>query len=309
MITHHTIDKSLLIQRVPFPRDVWRQIGRLTDRRRNNCTATFNPSIVDYRGAKWMAYRAECHPPALFPSVVTVRLNARWEPQFTTNKALDLWTRFGEVGAEDPRLVVCGPELYCFYNDGGRMWLARLDSETNVELCEQIEAAFKLRDNEKNWSFFARNGTELHAVYEVSPHRVVTMGWTGHHPVVEPCSNLEWNPDWKFGEMRGGAPPVLHEGYYWHFFHSHTIELPFERRYHCGVYLFEAHPPFKPVAIMDEPLFSARPQGVPRHLAFSVVFPGGAARVEGGWKLSYGEHDWDCCFADIPDSDIKLRWL
>lgn len=312
MITHSTIDKALLIGRVPFPRDIWRQIDRITDKKRNRAVATFNPSILDYRGAKWMAYRAEGNPPSLLPVVCTVRLNDRWEPQYTSNKALDLWTRFGSVGAEDPRLVMCGPELYCFYNDGGRMWLARLDSETNVEMCEQIEAEFRLQPEEKNWSFFSTDGLKLRAVYqpcEALLHRVVKMEWTGHHPVVSFEAEEPWDPGWEFGDIRGGAPPVLHNGHYWHFFHSWTKEAPFDRRYHCGVYLFEPKPPFRPVAISDGPLFSASPQGVPKHMPFAVVFPGGAARTKSGWLLSYGEHDWECCYATIPDEDIKLKWF
>lgn len=304
MISHTVIDKKLLIQRLPFPHEVFRASDSILKGRANVTDATFNPSIVRYGAALWMVYRAEAYP-YIFPYSISVRLNNRLEPQFTTNKRIDLMTRWHGGNAEDCRLFCHGPELWGAYNDGGRIWLARFDSEMNVETSVQTEADFRLQVIEKNWSFFSYD-KDIYCVYMCEPaHEILKMEWVGKQPVMCRAYSQPWESKWKWGEIRGGSSPILHNGVYYHFFHSWKEDDKFNRHYHCGLYTFEAKPPFKPVAISSKPLFSAPYQGVPRFRTNAVVFPCGAVRTEDGWAVSYGLHDYDCAIASITDDEIE----
>lgn len=304
MIDHTIIDKKLLIHRLPFPQEAFRSSEFVTKGKGNLTEACFNPSIIKYGASIWMVYRAEAYP-YIFPYSIGVRLNNRFEPQFTTNKRLDLRTRWNGGNAEDLRLFESGPELWGAYNDGGRIWLARFDSELNVEMCVQTETDFRLQVIEKNWSFFAFE-KELYCIYLcAAEHDVLRMEWVGRQPVMCRAYRERWTPKWSWGEIRGGASPVLHDGVFYHFFHSWCPDDKFNRHYHCGVYTFEAKPPFKPISVSSVPLFSAPYQGVPLCRTNAVVFPGGAVKVDGGWVISYGLHDWDCALARISDDQIN----
>lgn len=305
MIDHVVIPKNHLIQRLPFPREVYRVRNVVSKTGGNMPEAYFNPSIVRYGQALWMSYRVEADP-FIFPQAAVVRLNNRFEPQYTTNKILSLNTRWAGQNAEDIRLFEHGPELWGAYNDGGRIWLARFDAEVNNEFSLQAEVDFRQLVIEKNWCFFSYNGT-IYCVYLCAPdHVVLEMEWVGTQPVLCRKHVTSWNPKWEFGEIRGGAPAILHNGLFYHFFHSWTEDPVFDRRYHAGVYVFESKPPFAPVGISTKPVFSAPYHAVPMHRKFAVVFPCGAVRVDGGWKVSYGLHDWECCIATIPDEDIVI---
>lgn len=155
---------------------------------------------------------------------------------------------------------------------------------------------------EKNWGFF-EHGDRLHAVYRIGPgeHRVLQFDGSN---VCEVYS-LQWEPGWKWGEMRGGASPILHNGEWYSWFHGHRVSEG-KITYTAGLYTFEDTPPFKPLRMIRGPvviggLSHVGDQGWRK----AIYYPCGAAIKSGKWWVSAGEHDNRCTLASFDAAEIE----
>lgn len=267
-------------------------------------TNWLNGSVIQHNGKRLFCYRMEMPVPKYFENqkLALVELDKHWQPIESTNKLLKLHSDFGGYHVEDPRLFDCNGELMLAYTDGYKMALANL---TNDEPGEYL--TFKKKNavghdgREKNWTPFEYDG-KIHFVYNTAPiHTVFDLDGSVYEH--------EWNPDFKYGYLRGGTPAYNMGDYYLSFFHS-SKQLKSDRWarvYFVGAYAFESKPPFKPIAYTKEPLIMgeyfdmsiARPCNV-----VFVAFPCGAILENGEWNVSFGYQDYENRIFKIKDTDL-----
>jgi hypothetical protein len=126
----------------------------------------------------------------------------------------------------------------------------------------------------------------------------------------------------RYGELRGGTPPILHQGVFYTFFHStYPIQLwrslssrlcgyPVPRRtYVGGFYGFRATPPFAPLIYTPSPVL--RPPSLAwRHRkrldpgVARFVYPGGAVLRGGRWMVASGVQQEYCCVDSFAHADL-----
>ena len=106
----------------------------------------------------------------------------------------------------------------------------------------------------------------------------------------------------RFGEIRGGASPLLHQKHYWCVFQSHKRFNFIGTVYYIGVFLFDAKPPFKPFAMSINPIIKLDIEDTSKanHLrlnkrSFIGIYPCGAHFDDDNLIVSYGIHDSFCC--------------
>lgn len=289
---------------------------------RPNGLVWLNNAICEFAGKKLMVARMEHYPYWRKSLIGIMQCDDTWDIKPKSGKLLDVPGRLGRTQAEDPRLLVHDGELLMPYTDNRRQWLARLNSKLEPTVIHTFftAAGLPLAVQEKNWSFFS-HWSGLYCVYSIVPHIVLKYGKSA----LTVCSNETWTLPWPYGHPRGGASCVLHDGLYWHWFHSsHNMAFGQDdcrwqnsRRYHVGVYAFNSKPPFRPVAYTQYPILSGFDSereslpGVNRPSEHSVVFCCGAIRNPTSWVLSYGENDMRCRIATVPDEVLKekLIWL
>lgn len=157
---------------------------------------------------------------------------------------------------------------------------------------------------EKNWGFFDHEG-QLHCIYRIGPGEHKVLAFDG--PNVCAVHTSQWDPGWKYGEMRGGASPVLHNGEWYSWFHGFRLGGG-EITYTCGLYTFENRAPFRPVRVIKSPVvlpglshLTTGPDGWKK----SIYYPCGAALKRGKWHVSAGEHDNRCTLVSFDAEAIE----
>jgi predicted GH43/DUF377 family glycosyl hydrolase len=206
--------------------------------------------------------------------------------------------RRANYGREDPRLFEHNGRLHVSYiGVSGRhgpthQMYTVLRDDLSVERIHYPHLDGR-QSWEKNWSMFSHDG-ELFAVYQCSPHTIVRIDGDQ----VEVVSVVDWSPKWSGGCLRGGAPPVRVGDEYWHWFHG-RIGSDRSPTYNYGLIVFEAKPPFAPLAYTSKPLYSADQRAKDGNYA-AVAFPCGAVKDGPTWRISLGVndrrievHEWD----------------
>lgn len=153
---------------------------------------------------------------------------------------------------------------------------------------------------EKNWLFFLHEG-RLHLLYKSKPWMVCAFGdtWDERKDYTYPEG-----VSWRWGDLRGGTPPVLVDGLYWTFPHS---SLPWKgryRRYYAGALAFDSKPPFKPRLITPEPLLIGSQNDVWMLRKPPCIFPCGSVYRDGKWLLSCGVNDIKAAWMEFPHKDL-----
>jgi predicted GH43/DUF377 family glycosyl hydrolase len=218
--------------------------------------------------------------------IILCRLDKNFQPIPNEWQILKLSTK-GTRGHEDARLFRLNGFLHLmivYY--GGRkttVRYARINEPTLQVEDEFFPITNPRRELEKNHSYFDYQGI-AHCVYETTnQHRILRIEG----------SKTEWAAETPFkghysgGPIRGGASPVLHDGYFWHFTHGVTTSHS-GRRYNIGVTKFRAEPPFDIVAYSPMPLVTAEESGN------WCIFPCGAVKVGDKWAISMGVDDKHC---------------
>lgn len=274
----------------------------------------FNPGLL-CDGPGWLlAYRVvtDADPRR---RIALCRLDASFRIVDGSQLAMSDLVRFPQPEAFPPQATTwfADPRLYRF---GGRLWLywnSGWHEPQNCQFLQEIDAV-SLRPIgtprelvlhgarqklEKNWMLFERTGA-LFAIYSVNPHRVLRFSLAGNGPIEfadasDPIINSGGFAQ-KYGGLRGGAPPVLHDGQFYSFCHS-IEDAPDGYRYVASVYRFGAEPPFVPTDLPRAPLAIAVPASGRRKLpklnaaVGEVIYPGGAAVDGGAWHVSVGIDD------------------
>ena len=153
----------------------------------------------------------------------------------------------------------------------------------------------------------------LFAVYSVTPHRILQFSVAGEGDVrFEDAAVTEWAlgafPACH-GGLRGGAPPVLHDGRFWSFCHS-VHDGPQGYCYAASAYCFAAEGPFAPLAEPLHPLPLAislsRQRAHPRlnPAVDAVIYPCGAVWDGTRWVISHGINDEQCALSLVPHSAV-----
>jgi len=159
------------------------------------------------------------------------------------------------------------------------------------------------KGHEKNWIYFEHGGA-LHLLYKTHPHTVIKLG-KDMNPVAEYITDWD-NSIWKYGEPRGGTPPIIGpDGNFWSYFHSSIDNaVRNKRRYFTGVYCFESKPPFNVIGITPEPILIASKHDRWAPGKPAVTFPGGAILKDGVWTVSFGVNDFDSALGFFPHEKI-----
>ncbi len=299
------VSKEGLIQSIPLPKAMERDIAWHTDGRMGKVEATFNPSIFKTNdGRIWMAYRVECFPWFRFSRVAIVQLNQLYCPIAETNQILELPTRYDNYNAEDPRFVAHTEDgILLAYNDGFRQHNAVLSYPGfEVQSHRQFDRVhgLALAEKEKNWTFFSQG---VGAIYSINPLRILTIG-----DEVTCGTAFQWNPDWPHGELRGGTPLFDLNGIAAHFFHS-SMKIADSRhgpvrQYFSGVLCHDGGT-MRPVAISERPILIGSPCAIEdRPSQHQVVFPCGLVDLGDAVAVSYGLDDWECALEVVDKSAI-----
>lgn len=260
----------------------------------------FNGGEFVFRGRRLFAYRV-----GLFGSRVHVaELTAAGA--VVRDVRLDLSHPRAAAGQDDPVLSTFRGRLRVWFvgcednHRKGSQLYADLSDDLRVERVYYPDYAARQRPFEKNWMPFEHAG-EQYAVYTIRPHVVIRIDGDRATKVHE----TPYPFPWAGGHLRGGAPPVLHDGRFYHWFHG-KVEPRTPLLYSVGVYTFAAEPPFAPIAGSPAPLLwgddaEARRVGC----EFAVVFPRGAILHDGVWEVTGGEYDtrlarwrWDAAAVD-----------
>jgi predicted GH43/DUF377 family glycosyl hydrolase len=127
----------------------------------------------------------------------------------------------------------------------------------------------------------------------------------------ETVYNLAKSITWKFGYIRGGAPPCEYNRntLLWCFHSTKTFNSYVKEKanhYMFSVYVTENIFPFNVIKICKLPLLI----GIPAHasetlsLQNHVVYPCGIIKTGEGWRISMGINDYKIAFLDITEKDF-----
>lgn len=233
---------------------------------------------------------------------------------------LEMGTRFHKEHFEDPRVMVCNGRV--FVSAANFLWHGKTWTGSHQMISEFTQDwKFKKRfdpvyakngpnvgqnhGNEKNWLWFGDFQNPFMLYQASNPHTVGCFD-DKFYPL---RSYLKyWDSDeWKFGEIRGGTPPVLVDGEYWTFFHSSTQWSDRQRRYHMGAYVFEAKPPFSIKRITHKPLLSGSCKD-PWHFGKPpVVFPCGCLFENDNFLVTMGINDLVSGWIRIPRESLEQK--
>jgi len=301
----------------------------------------FNPAIIQLRKRLLMAYRVDFGrslPARQRTACALCLLDANLQVETGSVVALSDTITDGGANHYDPRFLTVGDRLFVHYNNNwdtnpNQIFLVELDPDTLEARRPARPLIFdgQRQPVEKNWMLFAHEG-ELFAIYRIEPHIVLRLDIDAPGAVhCRPAYRVAWDATRygaRYGELRGGAPPVRVGDRYVAIFHSRTAprgrmntsapatiatvnrtgwfravkrwlrERLDPLRYFGGVYEFAATPPFAPTYLRPEPLLHPDAEERPHrptaaHLTpRRVVYPSGLVRLaDGAWLVSYGVHD------------------
>lgn len=284
-------------------------------------TYYFNPAIIQEPDGRILLFARRCRNKREKDEDVYLEKNdivcfeLTKDLRATKKALLQLTSHFPNEQFEDPRVVRFGDKygLSCCtfvpFKSYAHQAMFLLDKQfLNVGRFDPVYgnnyAQAMVNDgHEKNWLYFVHDNTP-HVVYSANPHVVVRLN--GRLEKEQEYVTNEFNPLWKFGEVRGGSNPILADGLYWTFFHSSLPWINKKRRYYMGAYAFEAKAPFRIVRMTTMPILTGTNQedwwpGLP-----AVVFPCGAFfdSAKNQFVISYGINDVDCGYMRLPLSDL-----
>jgi len=156
---------------------------------------------------------------------------------------------------------------------------------------------------EKNWLFYPYKD-RLFLLYETSPFTVASLT----DDFVVTTESVTHFIDWKYGHIRGGSNPVLHDGLMWTFFHSSRDGQirNGKRRYYMGCLAFDPDT-YMVKYLTPEPLLTGSTNDRWGADKPACVFPGSCILRNNIWHLSGGCNDLDCFMATISHNMLTSR--
>jgi hypothetical protein len=285
----------------------------------------FNPGLLR-DGSGWLlAYRVVTEP-SLKRRIAVCRLDEQFRVLTGSQLPLSDWLAVERVDGiapeatdwfADPRLYRLSGRIFLYWNSGwhepqNHQFLQELDANTLRPLGKPRELLLSGRQKlEKNWALFEHDG--IHAIYSINPHRVLKVPTEGDGPIQCADATLPLPNAGGFaqshGGLRGGAPPQRIHDHFYSFCHS-IEDGASGYKYVASVYRFAAKFPFAPTDMPREPLSLYVPASARRSLpklnvaVGEVVYPSGAAFVNGGWAVSFGVDDERCAIAVITMQEV-----
>ena len=272
----------------------------------------FNPSLLVWEGKLVMIYRymdrifpinksaPQFH---ISPSRLAVAILNPTTFEVESNKPFTLPKEF-ECYAEDPRLFEHNGSVYLMFNGSNSIKIAKLDSSLDVIWVKKMP---KYRGCEKNWSPYSYNG-KLYIIYSWSPFEVWLLDNELNIKSRKQYSN---NLGWKWGEVRGGTPPLLlRNSYFISFFHSFYLypyrDIHDERVYVSGYIQFDPDS-LKIVSLSNDPVLE--PDWNTNHNGATlspVIFPCGLVGYGPSLIISSGLNDENCVISTITYRELLL---
>lgn len=267
-----------------------------------------NCSIIDYKGRKLFAYRHNWENARIALCELDYNLNPIW------NCKLDFPSVPKNRMQEDPRLFVYRGELHVAFTAVEPY--PKTTTHVGYAKLKEVAAGMWVVNNtwlpeyanrtpwEKNWGFFEA-ADKLWAVYDPSCQSILSI--EGNSATLAYKHNVQTaTPD--YGEIRGGASPILFGGQFYSFFHYRAPPC----NYAGSLYTFDSRPPFTPIANLPYPIIVPKEKDCPSgNSNKTVVYPAGAAVIGDEWVISYGGYDHDCRLAGFPleqiDKSLKSR--
>lgn len=211
---------------------------------------------------------------------------------------------------EDPRVMVHDGMFYvcyCWQVPGSNRCGQRIsvfDPQWHHQLTVQPNYGSHIA--EKNWLPFTVND-RLHFVYKAKPTVVLRVD------NVDPWVSHEYRTDTRLpfnhGEVRGGTPPVLHDGLLWLFGHT-SIEWDGRQRRYCAMaYAMEPTQPFRIVKITPEILVKGSEQDSRICAGPPCFYPTGAYIENNLWRISGGVNDEMVFLWEVHHSEIVKRMV
>jgi predicted GH43/DUF377 family glycosyl hydrolase len=270
-------------------------------------TQIFNGGLVDLWGRLLTVYRINRRPTLLGVS----ELNDELRP-IDTRILWDAWD--ASFMPEDPRVIAWRDSLYIQWAGIGgqsceRSQICHGAWGSDYKPLWKAPCWFPKMDScEKNWTPFLAGG-ELFAIYDWQPF--IVLRYRSGAWGLEFAKRLDFSA-WDYGRLRGGAPPVFHNGRWYCFFHSSRIRGQ-TKIYYAGCAVFD--PDWRLVAVTSEPILAGlpdvyvRPEELPWRPGSNVaaVFPCGALVRGREWLLSYGYLDAELKIARISVDAIDYR--
>jgi predicted GH43/DUF377 family glycosyl hydrolase len=292
----------------------------------------FNPAIYPHQTGWLLVYRVVA-PRYAITRIAACHLDGSFNIIPGTITPLSDTIIGPNQGIGDPRLVSHQGRLwmiYCHFWPVSHLYLVEIEAGSLTAKGPARFLTLSSRQlHERNWMLFSHED-ELLAVYTISPHVILRLNLEGQTEIS--CERLYITP-WettaysqRYGELRGGAPPVRVGDTYYAFFHSSGIvgwlhpllkgTYPWvrgrvrgfyiryfvRRRYTGGFYGFMAKPPFAPTCLSPQPVLTPQlePQPLRRKQRLNpiieqVVYPAGAVLDDQQrWVVAYGVHDEFC---------------
>ncbi len=218
------------------------------------------------------------------------------QPNPGSSRLLELATRFGVWGAEDPRFFKVQGTLWLCYTDGWGMGLAELSASGEVVRCglypREEANRTDLATRQKNWGFYEAEG-KVYLIHWTCPHiahEADLENWT-----LGQRTESKWVPPVLTGELHGGSNVVAHAGLLWRVVHSHGPSAydRWRRTYRLWMMAFDPQPPFAVRLFSAKPLVVGIPESDPgsENVPADVVFCGSLTREGEGWRLTFGQND------------------
>jgi predicted GH43/DUF377 family glycosyl hydrolase len=261
----------------------------------------FNPGMVEIWGRTLIVYRVGRQPSIFAVS----ELDKHYQP--TRSEFLFDFCSQDHV-PEDPRLIAIGDHLYLLYagvkpDFAGQCWMYWAELGRDYKVISRHRCEYEPRCSEKNWVPFVNQKGMVVCIYNHYPFTILKYGrpWRLHH-----AHEVEWG--WQYGEIRGGANPVKHNGLWYHIFHSNQQHGKV-KVYYVGAYVFDDN--YNIRAITREPIMSGNVKDWSNpwngNGGISAVFPCGAIVRDDRFVISYGYLDSECRIAEIPTTEIDKR--
>ena len=233
----------------------------------------------------------------------------------------------------DPRLLTIRGRLYMHFNSGSRpkpnrIYLIEIDPATLLPIgkAREVMRPGPRQLVEKNWMLF-EHGDDVFAVYQLSPLVILRVDLSDPERVV--CTDAythqwdSWPYEEAYGELRGGATPVHHEGRLYFVVHSllHGDPEPGKRKFEALCYVgavvaLEDRPPFAPALFSPRPVLEllateqARPH-LPRldGRCREAAYPDGAVGDARTLTVSYGVNERYAALRMIDWADLRAMLI
>jgi predicted GH43/DUF377 family glycosyl hydrolase len=273
----------------------------------------YNPSVAEYRNKSFLSYRY--HPKS-----------DHWRTQMVVvcdgvTKPLMLPEKYKDYSHEDGR----------YFQHDGRLYMSVTVARSRVngqahdpclvgygEMVEYVDGWYlanwvEPKHAENVWTKQTKN-----LVFESSKQGLLMTWATSPNHVVHLLDaqgglKTGWrteSPKCPFGNYRGGTQSFPFEGKRLRFCHAvqNNPKAVQYWGYNLMAYIFEPEPPFRIVAVSQQPILAGNEDYTPNvpHWKPRICIPYGAVKHGDGWRVSVGLNDCECAMIDLTREDLNL---